>query len=113
MKAFDRVLTTFGILLLLCFRADAHDPSMPHHEWFNKQEMNSTVQHRLGLPYKSCCSNGDVFKTRFAARDGYIFLTHWHAENEHGERERKAGYLCFDKLTCILCFVNDEESGHC
>ena len=54
-----------------------------------------------------------VCKTRFAAKDGYIFLTHWHAENEHGERERKAGYLCFDKLTCILCFVNDEESGHC
>ena len=39
--------------------------------------------------------------------------TFWHAEDEHGERERKAGYLTFDKLTCILCFVNDEESGHC
>ena len=23
-----------------------------------------------------------VCKTHFAARDGYIFLTHWHAENE-------------------------------
>ena len=65
MKAFDRVLTTFGILLLLSFRADAHDPSMAHHEWFNAQEMNPAAQHRLGLPYKSCCSNGDVFKTRF------------------------------------------------
>jgi hypothetical protein len=65
MKAFGHVLTTFGILLLLCFRADAHDPSMQHHEWFNKQEMNPTVQRRLGLPYKSCCNNGDVFKTRF------------------------------------------------
>jgi hypothetical protein len=42
-----------------------------------------------------------------------IFLTHWHAENGQGERERNAGYFCFDKLTCILCFVNDEESGHC
>jgi hypothetical protein len=65
MKAFDRVLTTFGILFLLSVRAGAHDPSMPHHEWFNKQEMNPAAQHRLGLPYKSCCSNGDVFKTRF------------------------------------------------
>jgi hypothetical protein len=65
MKAFGRSLTTFGVLLLLGFRADAHDPSMPHHEWFNKQEMNPTVQRRLGLPYKSCCNNGDVFKTRF------------------------------------------------
>jgi hypothetical protein len=52
-------------------------------------------------------------KTRFATKDGYFFLTHWHAENEDGERERKAGYLCFDKLMCILCFVNDEESGYC
>jgi hypothetical protein len=44
MKAFDRVLTTFGILLLLSFRADAHDPSMAHHEWFNAQEMNPAAQ---------------------------------------------------------------------
>ena len=51
--------------------------------------------------------------TRFAAKDGYVFLTHWYVENDCGERERRAGYLCFDKLTCILCFVNDEESGHC
>ena len=65
MKAFGRVLTTIGILLLLSVRADAHDPSMPHHEWFNKQEMNPAVQRRLRLPYKSCCNNGDVFKTRF------------------------------------------------
>ena len=54
-----------------------------------------------------------VCKTCFAAKDGYMFLTHWYAENDRGERERQAGYLCFDKLTCILCFVNDEESGHC
>ncbi len=48
MKAFDRVLTTFGILLLLSFRADAHDPSMAHHEWFNAQEMNpaASLRHR-------------------------------------------------------------------
>jgi len=54
-----------------------------------------------------------VCKTRFAAEDGYIFLTHWYAENNCGERERQAGYLCFDKLACILGFVNNEESGHC
>ena len=64
MKAFGRVLTTFGILLL-SFRADAHDPSMPHHEWFNKQEMTPAARERLGVPWKSCCDNGDVFKTRF------------------------------------------------
>ncbi|HXI05552.1 MAG: hypothetical protein ACRC1G_00285 [Bradyrhizobium sp.] len=59
---------------------------------------------RLGCP---------VCNTHFLAKHGHFFLTHWYAENEHGERERKAGYLCFDKLACILCFVNDEESGHC
>jgi hypothetical protein len=53
-----------------------------------------------------------VCKTCFAAKDGYIFLTHWYAEKRL-RRARQAGYLCFDKLTCILCFVNDEESGHC
>jgi hypothetical protein len=65
MKAFDRVLSTFGILLLLSFRADAHDPSMAHHEWYNKQVMSPATQLRLGVPWKSCCDNGDVFKTRF------------------------------------------------
>jgi hypothetical protein len=39
MKVFARVLATFGILLV-SFRIDAHDASMPHHEWFNAQEMN-------------------------------------------------------------------------
>jgi len=65
MKAFGRVLTVFGILLLVCFRVDAHDASMPHHEWFNAQEMNPAARQRLGVPWKSCCDNGDVFKTRF------------------------------------------------
>ena len=65
MKAFGRVLAMFGILLLVCFRAGAHDASMPHHEWFNAQEMNPAARQRLGVPWKSCCDNGDVFKTRF------------------------------------------------
>src|SRR5258708_5790723 len=69
MKAFDRVVTTFGILLVLSFRADAHDPSMAHHEWFNAQEMNPAARARLGVPWKSCCDNGDVFKTRFRVGD--------------------------------------------
>jgi hypothetical protein len=55
MKAFGRVLT-FGILLLLSFRADAHDPSMPHHEWFNKQEMTPAARQRLGVPWKSAAT---------------------------------------------------------
>src|SRR5882757_8556152 len=63
MKAFDRVLMC--TLLLVSFRADAHDPSMAHHEWYNKQEMSPAAQLRLGVPYKSCCDNGDVYKTRF------------------------------------------------
>jgi hypothetical protein len=47
MKAFNCALTTFGILFLLAFRAGAHDSSMPHHEWFNKQEMNPTARSAL------------------------------------------------------------------
>ena len=54
-----------------------------------------------------------VCHTHFTAKQGHFFLTHWYTENDHGERERKAGYLGFDKLTCILCFVDDDESGHC
>lgn len=65
MKAFGRVLAIFGLLLLFAVRVDAHDPSMPNHEWFNKQEMNPAARKRLGVPWKSCCDNGDVFKTRF------------------------------------------------
>ena len=64
MKVLARVLATFGILLV-SFRIDAHDASMPHHEWFNAQEMNPAARQRLGVPWKSCCDNGDVFKTRF------------------------------------------------
>ena len=64
MKAFGRVLTIF-CLVLFSVRVDAHDPSMPHHEWFNKQEMNPAARKRLGVPWKSCCDNADVFKTRF------------------------------------------------
>jgi len=71
MKAFGRVLTMFGILLLVSFRADAHDPSMPNHEWFNAQEMNPAARQRLGVPWKSCCDNGDVFKTRFRVAEDH------------------------------------------
>ena len=52
MKAFNRVLTMFGILLLMSFRADAHDPSMAHHEWFNAQEMTSAARQRLGSVFR-------------------------------------------------------------
>ena len=30
-----------------------------------------------------------VCKTNFAAKDGYIFLTHWHAENEQASGNEK------------------------
>jgi len=49
MKAFGRVLTTFGILLV-SFCADAHDASMPHHEWFNAQEMNPAARSGSASP---------------------------------------------------------------
>jgi hypothetical protein len=39
------------------------------------------------------------FANSLAAKRRVYFLTHWHAENQEGERERRAAYLCFDKLT--------------
>jgi hypothetical protein len=43
----------------------AHDTTQQHAEWFNKQEINPAARERMGVPYKSCCDAGDVYKTRF------------------------------------------------
>ena len=34
-------------------------------QWFQSQRINPDAQKRLGVTFKSCCDNGDVFKTRF------------------------------------------------
>ena len=34
-------------------------------QWFQSQRINPEAQRRLNVPFKSCCDNGDVFKTRF------------------------------------------------
>jgi hypothetical protein len=34
-------------------------------KWFQSQQINPNAQKRLGVSFKSCCDNGDVFKTRF------------------------------------------------
>jgi hypothetical protein len=34
-------------------------------KWFESQQMNEAARRRLDVPYKSCCDNGDVFRTRF------------------------------------------------
>ena len=34
-------------------------------KWFESQQMNEGARRRLDVPYKSCCDNGDVFRTRF------------------------------------------------
>ena len=64
----SNALVRFALLLtFLCvpLAAQAHDSTMQHADWFNKQEMNPAARDRLGVPWKSCCDNGDVFKTRF------------------------------------------------
>src|SRR5215207_535488 len=40
-------------------------------KWFNSQQMNDAAQQRLGVPWKSCCDNGDVFRTRFRVADDH------------------------------------------
>jgi hypothetical protein len=100
MKAFGRVLTLFGILLLVSFRVDAHDPSMPHHEWFNAQEMNPAARKRLGVPWKSCCDNGDVFKTRFRVAEDrsdqwqYLRDGQWRTVRPTSSRKRIRRTIC-------------------
>lgn len=34
-------------------------------QWFQSQQINPGAQRRLGVSFKSCCDNGDVFKARF------------------------------------------------
>ena len=68
----SNALERFALLLtFLCvpLAAQAHDPAMQHADWFNNQEMNPAARDRLGVPWKSCCDNGDVFKTRFRVAD--------------------------------------------
>jgi hypothetical protein len=68
----SNALVRFALLLaFLCvpLAAQAHDSTMQHADWFNNQEMNPAARDRLGVPWKSCCDNGDVFKTRFRVAD--------------------------------------------
>lgn len=77
MKRFANAVLWLGIFLtgagltsiIVASRVHGHDASMPNHEWYNRQEMNPAARQRLGVPYKSCCDNGDVFKTRFRVAD--------------------------------------------
>ena len=93
-NAVVRFAVLFGFLcspgLLL-----AHDASMPHHEWYNKQEMNPAARERIGVPWKSCCENGDVFKTRFRiAAIGRISgrFQEWRVENHSARHHKKRRY---------------------
>jgi hypothetical protein len=64
----SNALVRFALLLtFLCvpLAVQAHDSTMQHADWFNNQVMNPAARDRLGVPWKSCCDNGDVFKTRF------------------------------------------------
>lgn len=64
----SNALVRFALLLtFLCvpLAAQAHNSTMQHADWFNNQVINPAARDRLGVPWKSCCDNGDVFKTRF------------------------------------------------
>jgi len=69
MKAFDPVAVDIRILSLLCFRADAHDSAMAHHECFptrRKWTARRDSAEASVVPWKSCCDNGTMlFKTSF------------------------------------------------
>jgi hypothetical protein len=44
-------------------------------QWFQSQRINPEALKRLNVPFKSCCDNGDVFKTRF--RVGTVGQDQW------------------------------------
>lgn len=48
-------------------------------EWYEKQDMNPEIQQRLGVSWKSCCNNADVYKTQFHVdRDNADAWWYWH-----------------------------------
>jgi hypothetical protein len=63
--------SVYALVLLCSVSAYARDDGRysnsdsARREWFTRQTINERARQRLKLPYKSCCDNGDVFKTHF------------------------------------------------
>ena len=65
-----RYLSAFVLLLVVTPASSEWKPEYAQanperQQWFQSQRINPDAQKRLNVPFKSCCDNGDVFKTRF------------------------------------------------
>src|SRR5258708_35166988 len=65
-----RYVSALGLLLIVSPASSEWKPeyaqaSPERQRWFQSQQINPGAQKRLNVPFKSCCDNGDVFKTRF------------------------------------------------
>jgi hypothetical protein len=65
-------LATFGLLTAVLAVGSAHALDTDNRygnssrkQWFESLEIPDAARQRMGISYKSCCDQGDVFKTRF------------------------------------------------
>ena len=68
--SFARYMYALALLLAVSPASSEWKPeyaqaSPERQQWFQSQQINPNAQKRLGVAFKSCCDNGDVFKTRF------------------------------------------------
>jgi hypothetical protein len=72
---YTRHTLAFALLLVTSpasseWKSEYENASQERRQWFNSQQINPEAQQRLGIPFKSCCDNGDVFRTRFRVNNG-------------------------------------------
>src|SRR5213075_1391805 len=65
-----RCVAALALLLIVSPASSEWKPeyaqaSPERQQWFQLKRINPEAQKRLNVPFKSCCDNGDVFKTRF------------------------------------------------
>jgi hypothetical protein len=78
--SFTRSISAIALLLFMTPASSEWKPeyaqaSPERQQWFQSQRINPEALKRLNVPFKSCCDNGDVFKTRF--RVGTVGQDQW------------------------------------
>jgi hypothetical protein len=68
--SFARNMSALALLIAISpanseWKPEYAQASPERQQWFQSQRINPNAQKRLGVTFKSCCDNGDVFKTRF------------------------------------------------
>ena len=92
-------------------------------EWYNNQLLNEATRQRLQVDWHSCCSHGDVFRTKFKVggdgRDEWWYLkdgtwqkipndiVHW---GEHAPDGRPTLFI-YQSTGQELCFYPGEDGN--